>query len=88
MDDADLLQGCGGKEEKPGEQAAWESVVEAACEWCGGGSQDKRQKRQAAEGEAHAIEEEGPDVLHADALGDEGETPDQGREQEQEVAAN
>ena len=83
-----LLQGRGGKEEKPGEQAARESVAKAACEWCGGGSQDKRQKRQAAEREAYAIEEERADVLHANALGDEGEAPDQGCEQEQEVGAN
>ena len=63
-------------------------MAEAGCEWCGGGSQDKGQKRQAAEGEAHAIEEKGADMLHADALGDEGKAPDQGREQEQEVGAN
>jgi hypothetical protein len=49
-------------------------------DWLGGISQHEGDQWQATQGEARAIEEERTHVVHADALGDEGETPDKGGE--------
>ena len=47
--------------------------------------EEEGKEHETAQGEPHAVEPERADVLHADALGHEGETPDDGGEKKQAV---
>ena len=47
--------------------------------------EERGEEDQAAQGKAHAVEPERAHVLHAEALGHEGEAPDDGGEKQEAV---
>jgi ankyrin repeat protein len=81
VQDADLLQGCGGKQDQAGGHAGgqhgqatgWRRDRRLSAE-----KPDQRQQRQSAQGEPDAVEGKGAQMIHPDPLGDKGQPPDGG----------
>ena len=81
VDDAHLLQGRAQEESGAGENPAAQDAAAAATPT----AYPERGDHGGTESEADPVEEEGADVLHAHALRDEGEAPDQRGQQEERL---
>ncbi|MNV83415.1 hypothetical protein D3C71_1772210 [compost metagenome] len=85
---AHLLQVDPQRQGQAHQQAAQQqAAVERLLDRGPGQYQQQGQEDEGAEGEAQAGIEEGADRIHAQALGDEGRTPDGGGDQHQDIGA-